>query len=86
LALQTSNVVVLRGGHGFSARSLRFACHGGERGSRLNGSTTISSSERFQWTPKSQFRHDFEAALCEGKIGYEESGRLLRFYQDGLHG
>jgi arginine decarboxylase len=33
-----------------------------------------------------QFRRDFEAALCEGKIGYEESGRLLRFYEAGLHG
>jgi arginine decarboxylase len=33
-----------------------------------------------------QFRHDVELALREGKIGYEESGRLLRFYEDGLHG
>jgi arginine decarboxylase len=33
-----------------------------------------------------QFRCDIEAALREGKIGYEESGRLLRFYEDGLHG
>ncbi|MGE5645847.1 MAG: biosynthetic arginine decarboxylase [Acidobacteriota bacterium] len=34
----------------------------------------------------SQFRRDVETALREGKIGYEESGRLLRFYEDGLHG
>jgi len=33
-----------------------------------------------------QFRRDVEAALREGRIGYEESGRLLRFYEDGLHG
>jgi arginine decarboxylase len=33
-----------------------------------------------------QFRRDVETALREGKIGYEESGRLLRFYEDGLHG
>jgi len=33
-----------------------------------------------------RFRRDVEAALREGKIGYEESGRLLRFYEDGLHG
>jgi arginine decarboxylase len=33
-----------------------------------------------------QFRTDVEAALREGRIGYEESGRLLRFYEDGLHG
>lgn len=32
------------------------------------------------------FREDVETALREGKIGYEESGRLLRFYEDGLNG
>ena len=32
------------------------------------------------------FRLDVETALREGKIGYEESGRLLRFYEDGLNG
>ena len=32
------------------------------------------------------FRRDVEAALREGKIGYEESGRLLRFYEEGLNG
>ncbi len=26
------------------------------------------------------------SALREGRIGYEESGRLLRFYEDGLNG
>ncbi len=34
----------------------------------------------------SDFRRDVEAALREGKIGYEESGRLLRFYEEGLEG
>ena len=29
---------------------------------------------------------DVETALREGRIGYEESGRLLRFYEEGLHG
>jgi arginine decarboxylase len=33
-----------------------------------------------------EFRRDVEAALREGKIGYEESGRLLRFYEEGLNG
>ncbi|MFN0168324.1 MAG: biosynthetic arginine decarboxylase [Bryobacteraceae bacterium] len=33
-----------------------------------------------------QLRKDVEQALREGRIGYEESGRLLRFYEDGLHG
>jgi arginine decarboxylase len=31
-------------------------------------------------------RRDVEAALREGRIGYEESGQLLRFYEEGLHG
>ncbi len=33
-----------------------------------------------------QFRTDVETALREGRIGYEEAGRLLRFYEDGLNG
>ena len=33
-----------------------------------------------------QYRRDVEAALREGRIGYEESGRLLRFYEEGLNG
>ncbi|HSW50553.1 MAG TPA: biosynthetic arginine decarboxylase, partial [Bryobacteraceae bacterium] len=32
------------------------------------------------------FRRDVEAAVREGRMGYEESGRLLRFYEDGLRG
>ena len=33
-----------------------------------------------------QLRRDVEAAVREGRLGYEESGRLLRFYEEGLHG
>ncbi|MCL4782750.1 MAG: biosynthetic arginine decarboxylase [Bryobacterales bacterium] len=33
-----------------------------------------------------KFRRDVEHAVRLGKIGYEESGRLLRFYEDGLQG
>jgi len=33
-----------------------------------------------------QLRRDVEFALREGRIGYEESGQLLRFYEEGLHG
>jgi arginine decarboxylase len=33
-----------------------------------------------------KLRRDVESALREGRIGYEESGRLLRFYEEGLHG
>ena len=31
-------------------------------------------------------RRDVESALREGKLTYEESGQLLRFYEEGLHG
>jgi arginine decarboxylase len=33
-----------------------------------------------------QFRRSVEAAVRDGRISYEESGSLLRFYEDGLHG
>ncbi len=32
------------------------------------------------------FRKDVESAVREGRMGYEESGRLLRFYEEGLRG
>jgi len=34
----------------------------------------------------SRLRRDVEAALREGRLGYEESGRLLKFYEEGLGG
>jgi arginine decarboxylase len=33
-----------------------------------------------------QFRQDVERAVLEGRIGYEESGRLLKYYEEGLNG
>ncbi len=33
-----------------------------------------------------KFRKDVEVAVREQRIGYEESGRLLRFYEEGLQG
>lgn len=33
-----------------------------------------------------RFRRDVEEAVMAGKIGYEESGRLLKFYEEGLYG
>lgn len=33
-----------------------------------------------------QFRKDVETAVREGRINYEESGALLRFYEEGLNG
>ena len=33
-----------------------------------------------------KLRDSLEAAVRDGRIDFEESGRLLRFYEDGLHG
>lgn len=33
-----------------------------------------------------QFRKDVELAVQEGKLGYQESGRLLKFYEEGIYG
>jgi arginine decarboxylase len=33
-----------------------------------------------------RLRRSVESAVREGLLGYEESGRLLRFYEEGLHG
>jgi arginine decarboxylase len=34
----------------------------------------------------SRLRRDVEMAVRDGKLGYEESGQLLRFYEEGLNG
>jgi arginine decarboxylase len=34
----------------------------------------------------SKFRTDVETAVREGRLDYEQSGRMLRFYEDGLQG
>jgi arginine decarboxylase len=33
-----------------------------------------------------RFRSDIEAAVRSGRVDYEEAGRFLRFYEDGLNG
>jgi len=33
-----------------------------------------------------KLRNDVELAVRQGKISYEESGRLLEFYEEGLGG
>ena len=32
------------------------------------------------------FRYEYSRAVREGRITYEESGRLLEFYEEGLQG
>ena len=34
----------------------------------------------------SRLRRDVETALREGRLSYEQSGSLLKFYEEGLHG
>lgn len=55
----------------------------------IQGDTVREVLDYVQFNAKvllEQFRKDVEVALRDGKIGYEESGRLLRFYEEGLHG
>ena len=33
-----------------------------------------------------KLRDSVEVSVREGRLNFEESGRLLRFYEDGLHG
>jgi arginine decarboxylase len=55
----------------------------------IQGDTVREVLDYVQFQSKTlldQFRKDVEAAVREGRIGYEESGLLLRFYEDGLNG
>jgi arginine decarboxylase len=55
----------------------------------LRGDTVHEVLDYVQFNARTlleQFRRDVERAVREGKIGYEESGRLLRFYEEGLYG
>jgi arginine decarboxylase len=36
--------------------------------------------------PAGKLRTDVETAVHAGQVDYEGAGRLLRFYEDGLHG
>jgi len=53
-------------------------------GTVIQGDTVREVLDYVQFNARAlldEFRRDVEAALREGKIGYEESGRLLRFYE-----
>jgi arginine decarboxylase len=55
----------------------------------IKGDTVREVLDYVQFQSKSlleQFRKDVELAVRDGRIGYEESGRLLRFYEEGLNG
>jgi len=55
----------------------------------IQGDTVREVLDYVQFQSKTlveQFRRAVEAAVRDGKITYEESGALLRFYEDGLNG
>ncbi len=55
----------------------------------IKGDTVKDVLDYVQYSVESlvtKLRRDVETALREGRIGYEESGRLLKFYEEGLHG
>jgi arginine decarboxylase len=55
----------------------------------IRGDTVAEVLDYVQFNGKhllEQFRKDVEGALRDGRVGYEESGRLLRFYEEGLYG
>lgn len=55
----------------------------------IRGDTCREVLDYVEFHPSSlmeQFRQHVEAAVMDGKIGYEESGRLLKFYEEGIHG
>ena len=55
----------------------------------IRGDTVREVLDYVQFNSKvllEEFRRDVEMALRDGKIGYEESGRLLKFYEEGLNG
>ncbi len=55
----------------------------------IKGDTVREVLDYVQFNAESllaSFRRDVEVAVREGRIGYEESGRLLRFYEEGLQG
>ncbi len=55
----------------------------------IQGDTVREVLKYVQFSAQSlldQFRRDVESAVREQRIGYEESGRLLKFYEEGLNG
>lgn len=55
----------------------------------IRGDTVREVLDYVQFNAKTlleQYRRDVEVALREGRLGYEEAGRMLRFYEAGLNG
>jgi arginine decarboxylase len=55
----------------------------------VQGDTVREVLDYVQFNVKSlieQFRKDIETAVRDGKMDYAESGKILRYYEDGIHG
>ncbi|HEX5473846.1 MAG TPA: biosynthetic arginine decarboxylase [Vicinamibacterales bacterium] len=55
----------------------------------IKGDTVREVLDYVEFEPEAlvrKLRHDVERAVREGRISYEESGRMLEFYEDGLQG
>jgi arginine decarboxylase len=64
--------------------------HGGARlDALIKGDTVREVLDYVEFDPEmllGKLRTDVETAVREGRVDYEGAGRLLRFYEDGLHG
>jgi arginine decarboxylase len=55
----------------------------------IKGDTVREVLDYVEFDPEmllGKLRTDVETAVREGRVDYEGAGRLLRFYEDGLHG
>jgi arginine decarboxylase len=55
----------------------------------IKGDTVREVLDYVEFDPETlvrKLRQDVELAVREGRVTYEESGRLLEFYEEGLHG
>jgi arginine decarboxylase len=55
----------------------------------IKGDTVREVLDYVEFDPETlvkKLRTDVETAVREGRIDYQEAGRLLQFYEDGLHG
>ncbi len=55
----------------------------------IQGDTVREVLDYVQFNSRSlieAFRKDVEVAVREGKLGYEQAGQIVRFYENGIHG
>ena len=70
-----------------TSASIRMERHGSTR--LIKGDTVKEVLDYVEFDAETllrKLRTDVETAVREGRVDYEGAGRLLRFYEDGLHG